>query len=142
MFLNKAIRRLTTLVFRLTFWYACIFNLSAFAAFLIFYLSAESYVQSRTDRELTEEVQELEEIYTIGGMAGLRGEIIHESASEDTEKIFFRLLTADGTEIAATDMSTWSSGTDTDRTLRRGSPGLVSVCRQKKTPAVTGKYAG
>ncbi|MGE0084957.1 MAG: ATP-binding protein [Desulfococcaceae bacterium] len=117
MFLKKVIRQPTTLVFRLTFWYACIFTLSSFAAFLIFYLSADSYVQSRTDRELTEEVQELEEIYAVGGMEGLRREIIHESASEDTEKIFFRLLTADGTEIASTDMSTWNGGTDTDRTV-------------------------
>lgn len=107
MLLKKLTKQYHTLAFRLTLWYAAIFIISSFIAFLIFYLSAASIVQGRRDNEILEELEEFSQRLSSNGIDDLKREVIHESESEDTEEIFFQVLKSDGSEIIASDMSNW-----------------------------------
>lgn len=107
MLLKKLIKQYHTLAFRLTLWYAAIFIISSFLAFLIFYLSAASVIQGRMDNEILEELEEFSQLLSSNGIDDLKREVIHEIESEDVEKIFFRVIKSDGSEIIVSDMSNW-----------------------------------
>lgn len=107
--LKKMAEQSHTLTFRLTLWYGLIFTLSSFAAFLVFYFSAASVIQERTDDELMEEPAELFELFAKEGIDGVIGEVEKEIESEDMETMFLRVLARDGTIITSTDMSSWGN---------------------------------
>ncbi|GBC60084.1 two-component sensor histidine kinase [Desulfonema ishimotonii] len=96
-----------TLAFRLTLWYATIFTVSSFLAFLIFYLTAASVVQGRTDEEITEEIAEFSHILRSEGIEALKKEVRNETEAEDTGEIFFRIFNSDGSAIIESDLSSW-----------------------------------
>ena len=120
MFLRHLSEQRHTLAFRLTLWYGAIFTISSLLAFLLFYLSAASYVYGRADTEIWEEIEELSELLTAEGMDAVRAEILEESESEDTEEMFLRLIRPDGSELISTALSTWEHlkvGTDVPNSL-------------------------
>lgn len=96
-----------SLAFRLAVWYAVIFTLSSFLAFLVFYFSVSSLVHGRVDGELREDWQELAEGFESGGLAVLKAEISEEAKFEDADRLFYRLIRPDGSEIVATNLATW-----------------------------------
>jgi heavy metal sensor kinase len=109
MFLKKLTEHYHTLSFRLTLWYAGIFTLSSFAVFLILFLSVESLIYGRMDKELAEDAEEFSSVLNSEGNAALINEVLEEAETEDTEEIFYRLIRADGSEIVASDMSSWEN---------------------------------
>jgi signal transduction histidine kinase len=107
MYLNKKIRLLNTLAFRLTIWYTGIFTISSFFAFLLFYLFTANTIHRRADEKLLNEMSEYSSLLALEGIDTLRTALDLEAVSEGVEKVFFRIVGANGTEIASTDMSSW-----------------------------------
>ena len=93
----------------MTLLYAGIFALSCVAAYIIFSVMVTSVLMERTDDELMEEVEEFALILADQGIDTAKQEIVLEGKEEDPEEVFFRLLTAQATEIIATDMSSWNA---------------------------------
>jgi signal transduction histidine kinase len=109
MYLKKLARRPRTLAFRLTIWYALIFTLSSFGAFLVFNLLITSGLRERTDKELLIELSELSSHLVFGGLAAVELDIIHDADSSGVDRMFLRLLSTDGEALVSSDMSSWSN---------------------------------
>ncbi len=107
MFFVKLLKLRHTLAFRLTLWYAGIYTCSSLAAFLLFYLSIISITQHRTDRELSIEIAEFSSLFTSHDMDAVIANINIEAESNGVEKMFLRIVTVDGEEIASSNMETW-----------------------------------
>jgi len=108
MFLKRLIEIQQTLLFRLTLWYAFSFILSSLLAFLVFYFSAFSYVYGRADTEILSEINEFSTLFTQGGLEEVKQEILLENETENTENVFIRLISRTGSELIATDTSSWN----------------------------------
>ena len=78
-------------------------------AFSIFYFLITSVVKANKERDLLEDVTEFSSFLASEGIDEIKNEIFSESAAEGVDKIFFRLLSSKGEEIAATDMSPWTN---------------------------------
>ena len=109
MYLKKMLRLRRTLAFRLTLWYAAIFTISSFCAFLAFYHLAASVIHKRTDEELYSEISEYSSLLSLKGIDTLKTALVLEAESEGVDKIFFRIAGPDGREIAASNMSSWGN---------------------------------
>jgi heavy metal sensor kinase len=123
MFSSKILRPPGTLASRLTLWYAGIFTLSTLVAFGAFYLVISTVISKNRDQDLMDDVQEYSSMLAAGGIDKVKAEMAWEALSDGQEHIFLRLLTMDGKELAATDMSAWRSlGTASHalEKLRRG----------------------
>jgi heavy metal sensor kinase len=96
-----------TLAFRLTLWYAGIFVLSLFVAFVVLYAALTSETQKSTDQELVHEVAEFSSLHSSGGMEAVRRNIDLEAQSSGAENLFFRVLTAEGRVLASSDLAAW-----------------------------------
>lgn len=107
MSLKKILSLRHTLAFRLTLWYAAIFAVSSFAAFLAFYLLAASTIQGRTDQELLEDLAELSSFLASEGDDSLKAEMEAEAQGDGVDKIFFRLVSQKGEELGSSNMSSW-----------------------------------
>ncbi|MDA8324869.1 MAG: ATP-binding protein [Nitrospiraceae bacterium] len=103
----KLLRLRGTVAFRLTIWYVIAFTLSSFAAFLVLYVMMISDIHRHTDQDLVDKAKEFSLLLDSQGVAAVRAEIVRESSSTGTGKVFFRLLTFDGKELAASDFSAW-----------------------------------
>jgi heavy metal sensor kinase len=101
----RKIRR--TLAFRLTLWYAGIFTVSSLLAFAFFYYQITATVRARTDDDLVEEIKEFSQRLNSGGIEGLKEFVVHEAEDEGENKIFYRVLTDQGKELASSDLSSW-----------------------------------
>jgi heavy metal sensor kinase len=102
-----------TLAFRLTVWYAGIFTASSLLAFLFFYVQIWSIIRERRDEELVEEVAEFSARLASSGIEELKQVLLQDAADEGTNKVFYRLLTPEGKQIASSDLSAWGGlGTD------------------------------
>lgn len=107
MFFRK-IRSLThTLAFRLTVWYAGIFTLCSLLAFFVFYLHVASILSERTDEELLEDIQEFSALLASEGIDEVKQALVVEARDDGEDKIFYRLLTPNGQEIASSNPSSW-----------------------------------
>jgi heavy metal sensor kinase len=107
MSLRKALDIRRTLVFRLTFWHAIVFTASFFVAVTVFYFVISNLISEHTDQEMLKELSEANAILKSKGEDSFHAEMGIEAAAEGVENIFFRLLDAEGREIAATSMSSW-----------------------------------
>jgi heavy metal sensor kinase len=96
-----------TLWFRLAFWYAAIFTVSVFGTFLAFYHTIISVIEEREDNDLLNESKEFSSILALKGVAEVKAAMDLEAESEGVDKVFFRLTTPDGKEIASSNMSSW-----------------------------------
>lgn len=107
MFFEKILNLRYTLAFRLALWYAGVFTISSFIAFLLFYLSIASVMQKRTDTGLSSEIYEFASLLSTGGMDAVRKNIDLEAQSNGVDKVFFRVLTPKGTVLASSNMASW-----------------------------------
>jgi heavy metal sensor kinase len=109
MYLKKLARRPRTLAFRLTIWYALIFTLSSFGAFLLFNLLITSGLRERTDKELTAEVTELSSHLALRGLDVVELDIVRDTESIGVDRMFMRVLSPKGEELLSTNMSAWDN---------------------------------
>jgi heavy metal sensor kinase len=107
MYLSKILRPPGTLAFRLTLWYAAIFTISTLVAFGAFYLAISTVISKNRDRDLMGDVQEYAAMLATKGIDEVKAEMAWDALSDGQEHTFLRLLSLDGKELAATDMSAW-----------------------------------
>lgn len=96
-----------TLAFRLTLWYAVIFTLSSFIAFLFFYFLITSVIRERTDQDLSEQAGKFSALLSIDGINEVKRLAIIEAQAAGERKIFFRLLSLGGEVFSSSNMSYW-----------------------------------
>ena len=109
MSLSKILRLPSTLALRLALWYAVIFTISSFGAFLVFNLLITSGLRERTDKELLTEVSELSSHLVFGGLAAVELDIIHDAESSGVDRMFLRLLSPNGEQLVSSNMSSWKN---------------------------------
>lgn len=107
MSLNNPIKIRHTLAFRLTLWYALIFTISFWGACIFSYILITTVLHKRMDQDLLNEAKEFASLLALKGEEELKTAIILESESEGVTKIFFRLMSRDGTQICSSDLSSW-----------------------------------
>jgi heavy metal sensor kinase len=125
MFLKKADSIRHTLAFRLTLWYAGIFLLTSWVAFLFFYLLITSVIRDRTDQDLLGEARTLSSILKAQGIEAVKRQVIFEAQAAGEKKIFFRLLSFSGQEFSSSNMSYW-------RDIEVGKAGIDRLLREKQ----------
>jgi len=96
-----------TLTFRLTLWYALIFAISSLAILVFVYLMLAKSTEQRIDKLLLSEVKEFKDLYRSQGVETLGSEFSREAEIDGTDRIFFRLLSSDGKELAASPLQAW-----------------------------------
>ncbi len=96
-----------TLAFRLTLWYAGIFAVSSWFAFLLFYQLITSFFLERTDQELLNQVSRFSILLASQGADSVRDSAIIESEAAGVKKVFFRFLTVEGHVFSSSNMSYW-----------------------------------
>ena len=104
---TKLLKMRHTLAFRLTFWYAGIFMLSACLAFFFFYLLITSVIRQQTDQGLLSEVRTLSSILSTQGTEAVKRQAFLEAQAAGERKIFFRLLHITGQVFSSSNMSYW-----------------------------------
>jgi heavy metal sensor kinase len=134
MFFEKILKLRHTLAFRLTLWYAGIFTLSSLAAFSSFYFSISSITQQRTDQELSNELSEFSFLLASKGMDAVKANIDLEAQSNGVEKMFFRVVTADGKELASSNMASWKDIGASRAALKRLTDGAGRVFETLTVP--------
>ncbi len=109
MWLRKVLKRPRTVAFRLTLWYAGIFLLVSVGVFSSLYFLVHSYLIQRIDSWLEAEVGESFAMFKEVGLEELKEDISAEESAIGEDKVFFRLVTAEGREIAVSDLSAWGT---------------------------------
>jgi len=107
MSLRKLLSFRNTLAFRLTLWYAGIFTVSSFIAFLLFYALITSVIRERTDQELLSQVNRFSVLLRNEGIVAVENATIIEAQAAGVKKVFFRLLQLDGQVYSSTNVSYW-----------------------------------
>jgi hypothetical protein len=111
-----------------------VFTVSSLVAFSIFYIIISNVIQEHTDQALLKEMAEVASILKSKGEGSFKAEMSIEAEAEGVGNIFFRLLDPAGSEIAATNMSSWKGiGTDS-RALERVKGGEPSVFETISVP--------
>ena len=96
-----------TLAFRLTLWYAGIFTVSSFVAFLLFYTLITSLIRERTDQELLAQVNRFSTLLVREGVEAVANAAVIEAQAAGVKKVFFRLLSLNGQAFSSSNMSYW-----------------------------------
>jgi heavy metal sensor kinase len=96
-----------TLAFRLTLWYAGIFTLSSFVAFVLFYTVVLSVIQGRTDQELLGQARQFSTVLATQGLGAVEAFAVLEAQGAGEKKVFFRLLYPTGQAFSSSNMSYW-----------------------------------
>jgi len=96
-----------TLTFRLTLWYAVIFAISSLAILVFVYLMLAKSAEQRIDQLLLSEVKEFNDLYRSQGVEKIGSEFSREAGIDGTDRIFFRLLSPAGKELAASPLQAW-----------------------------------
>lgn len=109
MSLRTAIKFGPSLAFRLTLWYAGIFTISLFSAFLVFYFFVSAEFKNQTDDELLSRTRELESLFYVNGLDAVKRVAVLEAQAAGEKKIFVRLLTPNGTAFSSSNMSYWKN---------------------------------
>lgn len=123
MSLKKVLSLRHTLAFRLTFWYAGIFAISSFGAFLVCYSLTASVIHGGMDQQILNEIPEYSSLLSLRGMETLKTSLMLEAASEGVDNTFFRVLTRNGEELFSSNMSSWGNlgiGRSALKRLRNG----------------------
>lgn len=96
-----------SLTLRLTLWYALIFAISSSAMLFVAYLMLTRSTQQRIEQLLLSEAAELKGLYHARGIEKIGSEFVREAEISGTHRIFYRLLSSDGRELAASDLRAW-----------------------------------
>lgn len=107
MSLRKLLSFRNTLAFRLTLWYAGIFTVSSFIAFLLFYTLITSVIRERTDQELLSQVNRFSLLLRNEGIVAVENATVIEAQAAGVKKVFFRLLQLDGQVYSSTNVFYW-----------------------------------
>jgi heavy metal sensor kinase len=91
----------------LTVWYAAVFTVSSFLAFLIFYLLITAVIRESTDRDLLEQAGKFSALLAGEGMDAVRRIAVLEAQAAGERKIFIRLLSRNGTVFSSSNMAYW-----------------------------------
>jgi heavy metal sensor kinase len=134
MFLKKILRPPSTLAFRLTLWYAGIFTISTLVAFGAFYLAISTVLSKHRDLDLMGDVREYSAMLATKGIGEVKSEMAWDALSDGPEHTFLRLLTMDGKELTATDMSAWRSLGTGSRALEKLKSGADFVLETLDLP--------
>ena len=105
MFLKRLTRLRRSLAFRLTLWYAAIFSISAFLAFVFFYFQMIEVLRSQVDDDLTRQMRALAGIMQVDGLTGVRQVALQEAQAGGEKARFIRLLSRFGTEFSVSDQA-------------------------------------
>jgi len=103
MFLKPLNRLRRSLAFRLTLWYAGVFSISAFLAFIFFYFQMIDVLRSQVDDELQRQMRAFAGIMQVDGLEGVRRVALQEARAGGENARFIRLLSRFGTEFSVSD---------------------------------------
>ena len=134
MYLKKILRPPSTLASRLTLWYAAIFTISTVVAFGAFYLAISTVIGKHRDLDLRGDVREYSAMLATKGIGEVKAEMSWDALSDGQEHTFLRLLSLDGKELAATDMSAWRSVRTDGRALEKLKSGAGYVLETLDLP--------
>ena len=104
---RKLINISPSLAFRLTLWYAGIFLVTSFVAFLFFYFLITTVIRERTDQDLLEEVRALASIRKARGVEVAQRQAALQAQAAGEKKIFFRFLYPTGIAFSSSNMTYW-----------------------------------
>ena len=107
MSLRKPSRFRSSLSFRLTLWYAGIFAVSSFVAFLLFYALITSVIRERTDQELISQAAQFSALLRERGIGAVENFALLEAQAAGEKKVFIRLLYPTGEAVSSSNMSYW-----------------------------------
>lgn len=99
------LRFFQTTTFRLTFLNLAVSTILSVAVFLVVYASLALRLQKQMDKALLTTAEESAAIYRQQGIAALQYEFEREAESQGSGRVFFRLLSSDGTSLASSDLS-------------------------------------
>lgn len=139
MSLKKLVRLPGTLAFRLTLWYALIFTISSFGAFLVFNLLITSGLRERTDQDLLAEVSELSFHLALKRLDVVELDIVQDAQSRGVDRMFLRVLSPSGKELVSSDMSAWTNVTINRDALRQLTTGTNHVFETLTIPQLKHK---
>ena len=134
MYLEKLLNLARTLAFRLALWYALIFTVSSFVAFLVFHLLISSALRERTDQELLTEVAELASHLVLKGPDAVELDIVQDAESSGVDRMFLRVLTPNGEELVSSNMSSWTRIAVSENALKRVLSGSNNVFETLTNP--------
>ena len=127
MYSKKLLKTPRTLALRLTLWYALIFTISSFGAFLVFNLLVTSGLRDRIDQDLLTEVTELSFHLALKGLDVVEHDIVQDAESSGVDRMFLRVLSPDGEELVSTNMSAWTNITVNSTALKQLTTGASHV---------------
>jgi heavy metal sensor kinase len=107
MSLRKPSRFRSSLSFRLTLWYAGIFAVSSFVAFLLFYALITSVIRERTDQELISQAAQFSALLRERGIRPVENFALAEAQAAGEKKVFIRLLYPTGEAVSSSNMAYW-----------------------------------
>jgi heavy metal sensor kinase len=104
---KKPSRFWDSLSFRLTLWYAGIFAVSSFIAFLLFYALITSVIREKTDQELLNQAGQFSTVLKERGIWAVENFALFEAQAAGVKKVFFRLLYPTGQAFSSSNMDYW-----------------------------------
>ncbi|MBI5591526.1 MAG: HAMP domain-containing protein [Deltaproteobacteria bacterium] len=107
MSLRKLSRFRSSLSFRLTLWYAGIFAVSSFVAFLLFYALITAVIRERTDQELLNQAAQFSALLRERGIGAVENFALLEAQAAGEKKVFIRLLYPTGEAFSSSNMAYW-----------------------------------
>jgi heavy metal sensor kinase len=145
MSLRRRISPRNSLAFRLTLWYAGIFTVSSFIAFLLFYTLITSLILERTDQELLGQVSRFSTLLASEGVEAVKDSAVIEAEAAGVKEVFFRLLSVNGQVFSSSNMSYWKD-IDIDETaikalLRENNPVFRKIAIADRSEKVRILYA-
>ena len=96
-----------TLALRLTLWYAGVFTVTAFLAFVLFYLLITNLVRTRIDTDLVREADEYNTVLSLQGIGALQRYAVLRAQAAGEEKTFIRLLYPTGVAFSSSNANYW-----------------------------------
>ncbi len=109
MFLRRLKALSRSLAFRLTLWYAGIFALSSFLAFVFFYYVIIDVLREQTDDNLRRQLSAFSGIMQVEGITGVQQVAAMDALSGGDKKRLIRLLSRFGTEFTAAGTDYWQN---------------------------------
>jgi heavy metal sensor kinase len=104
---KKPSRFRSSLSLRLTLWYAGIFAVSSFVAFLLFYALITSVIRERTDQELLGQAARFSALLRERGISAIENFALIEAQAAGEKKVFIRLLYPTGEAVSSSNMAYW-----------------------------------
>jgi len=109
MSLKRLFKWPATIVSRLTVWYAGVYVVTSLVIFLFLYFMAYSYIYQRIDNYFKAEVEEYHVMARLMGIDKVKDDISNEETEIGEDKKFFILTSADGRELASSDLTAWKN---------------------------------